>query len=129
MSPKRKVSSKIVVIEASGKGKHIEYEPEIVGAIYDDNVSVLEKEGETLKWGEVYQIFKKEKFSTDAKDNDELQVFKNIIKLGIFIFVAQVFVFPYTNAISWILKHIDLGNGHVCNIKGSLYNISILETW
>jgi hypothetical protein len=43
----------------------------VVGAMYDDTYGLLEKEGETLKWGNVYQMFKKKNFSTDVEDQDE----------------------------------------------------------
>jgi hypothetical protein len=38
--------------------------------------------------------------------------------MGIFKFVARAVVFPCIDAISWILKHIDLENRHICNTIG-----------
>jgi hypothetical protein len=118
MSPKKKVANKTAIVEASGSGKQIEDEPEVASPIYDDTTGILEKEGETLKWGEVYQMFKKKNYAIDAEDQDELRVFKNIRKSRIFKVAARAVVFPCVDAISWILKHIDLGNRHVCNARG-----------
>jgi hypothetical protein len=49
----------------------------------------LEKDGEMLKWGEVYHMFKKSNFSSKAEEPNELQVFKNIRKSGIFRVATQ----------------------------------------
>jgi hypothetical protein len=65
MAPK-KAASKAFVTEASGSGRQIEDEPNVVGATYDDTSGLLEKEGETLKWGDVYHMFKKSNFPTEA---------------------------------------------------------------
>jgi hypothetical protein len=50
----------------------------VVGDMYDEKYGLIEKEGETLKWVNVYQMFKKKNFSTDVEDHDELKIFKNI---------------------------------------------------
>jgi hypothetical protein len=34
--------------------------------MYDDTTGILEKEGDALRWGDVYQLFKKKSFSTEA---------------------------------------------------------------
>jgi hypothetical protein len=47
-------------------------EVEIVGTIYDDTSGLLEKDGETLKWGEFYYMFKKSNFSVEVEEPDEL---------------------------------------------------------
>jgi hypothetical protein len=85
--------------------------------MYDDTSGLLEKEGDALRWGDVYQMFKKKNFSTDVEDQDELKIFKNIRRSGIFRVAAHVVVFPCTDAITWILKNIDLGNIYVCNSR------------
>jgi len=83
-------------------------EVEIVEAIYDDTTGLLEKDGETLKWGEVYYMFKKSNFSTEVEEPDELQEFKNIKKSRIFRVETHPMVFSCTDTISWILKNIDI---------------------
>jgi hypothetical protein len=90
----------------------------VVGATYDDTSGILEKQGETLKWGDVYHMFKKSSFSTDAKDQDELKIFKNIKRSGIFRVASHVVVFPYVDAIIWIIKHINLRNKYIFNARG-----------
>jgi hypothetical protein len=82
MSLWKKTMSKTLGTEASGSGQQTEGEPKVIGATYDDTYGLLEKDGETLKWGEVYHMFKKSNFSTDVKDQDELKIFKNIKKLA-----------------------------------------------
>jgi hypothetical protein len=62
----------------------------VVGDMYDDTFGLLEKEGETLKWGNVYQMFKKKNFSIDVEDHDELKIFKNIRKSRIFRVEAMI---------------------------------------
>lgn len=59
MSPKKKVPTKSSVMEASHSGRKIKNEPNVAGATYGDTFGILDKEGETLKWEYVYQIFKK----------------------------------------------------------------------
>jgi hypothetical protein len=51
MTPRRKMTSKVPSIEASRSGKHIEYEPDTPGAMYDNTFGILEKEGDALIWG------------------------------------------------------------------------------
>jgi hypothetical protein len=114
MSPRKKVAGKAVRVEASGSSQQTG-EVDIVGATYDDTYGLLEKDGETLKWGEVYYMFKKSNFSTEAEDPDELQAFKNIIKSGIFRVQHIQTVFPCADSISWILKNIDISSRYVCN--------------
>jgi hypothetical protein len=80
----------------------------VIKATYDDTYGLLEKDGETLKWGEVYHMFKNSNFSTDVEDQDELKIFKNIRKYGIFRVASHPTVFPYADAITWILKNIDV---------------------
>jgi hypothetical protein len=46
--------------------------------MYDDTWGLLEKDGERLKWGEVYHMFKKSNLSVEAEEPDELKVFKKI---------------------------------------------------
>jgi hypothetical protein len=118
MAPK-KATSKALVIEASGSDRHIQDEPDVVGARYDDNSGILEKEGETLKWGDVYNMFKKSNFPTESEDQDEVKILKNIHRSGIFKVTVWNVIFPYVNAINLIIKHSDLGNKCVCNVGGN----------
>jgi hypothetical protein len=85
--------------------------------MYDDTFGLLDKEGDTRKWGAVYQMFKKYKFSTYCEDQDELKIFKNIRRYEIFRVAACAAVFPCTDSITWRLKHIYLRNIYVCNFR------------
>jgi hypothetical protein len=109
MSPRKKTSDKVSGVEPFGSFQQTK-EVEIVRAIYDDTIGLLEKNGEILKWGEVYYMFKKSNFSTEAEETDELHAFKNIRKSGIFRVATHPTVFPSADAISWILKNIDINN-------------------
>jgi hypothetical protein len=62
------------------------------------------------------------------EDQDELKIFKNIRRYGIFRVVAHIFVFPCTDAITWILKNIDLGNIYVCNFRSEPITYFDLKT-
>jgi hypothetical protein len=118
MSPRKKMTSKAPATEAFGSGQQIEDEPDTPGAMYDDDTTgLLEKEGDALRWGDVYQMFKKQNLSIDVEDQDELRIFKNIRRSGIFRVAARVVVFPCVDAITWILKNIDLRNIYVCNSR------------
>jgi hypothetical protein len=86
--------------------------------MYNDTSRFLEKEGDTLRWGDVYYIFKKKKFSTDAKDQDELNIFNNFRRSIISRVATRAVVFPCVDTITWILKQVDLGNIYVCNSQG-----------
>jgi hypothetical protein len=57
MSPKKKTPMKPAGVEPSGSSQH-KVETKSGGVVYDDTLRLLEKEGETLKWGEVYYMFK-----------------------------------------------------------------------
>jgi hypothetical protein len=46
-----------------------------------------------------------------------MKIFKNIRRYGIFRVPSHVVVFPCTDTIAWILKHIDLGRIYVCNSR------------
>jgi len=78
----------------------------------------LEKEGETLNWGDVYHKFKKSIFPIEAEDQDEMKILKNIWRSGIFIVTSHVIVFPWSDSISWIIKHVDIRNRCVHNAQG-----------
>jgi hypothetical protein len=85
-------------------------EPDSPGEVYDDTTGILEKGENPLKWGEVFQMFKKKNFPMDVEDQDELKIFKNIQRSGLHRVVACATMFPCADAISWILKHVDLDN-------------------
>jgi hypothetical protein len=89
----------------------------------------LEKEGETLKWGDVYRMFKKSSFPTEAKDQDEMKIFKKYWRSGIFRVTSHVVVFPCVDAISWIIKHVDLGSRCIHNAKGEPIASFDPRTW
>jgi len=72
----------------------------VVGDMYDDTYGLLEKEGETLRWGNVYRMFKKKNFSSNAEDWDEIKFFKNIKKSRIFMVVAYAVVLPCAKSIT-----------------------------
>jgi hypothetical protein len=62
-------------------------------------------------------MFKKQNFPVEFEDRDELNVFRNIWRLGLHRVTAQATVFHYADAILWILNHIDLENQHAINAK------------
>jgi hypothetical protein len=49
-------------------------------------------------------MFKKHNFSIDVEDKDEMKIFKNIRRFGIFRVAACVVVFPCIDVIAWILS-------------------------
>jgi hypothetical protein len=116
MSPWKKAAMKAIGVEPSSTSQQT-IEVEIVGTIYDDTSRLLEKDGETLKWGEVYYMFKKSKFFVEAKDPNELQEFRKIRKSGILRVATQPVVFPSAGAISCILKNIYINSRYVCNVR------------
>jgi hypothetical protein len=71
MSPRKKTMMKPTGAEPSGTSQQT-IEIESIRTIYDDTLGCIDKYGETLKWGEVYYIFKKSNFSADAEEPDEL---------------------------------------------------------
>jgi hypothetical protein len=107
---------KPIGVEPSGSSQQT-IETESVRTVYDDTSGLLDKDGETLKWGEVYYMFKKSNFSVEAEEPDELQVFRNIRKLGIFRVATHPTVFPCADTISWILKNIDIDSRYVFNAR------------
>jgi len=96
--------------------KHAD-EPNTSSAIYNDIKWLLEKGGDSLKFGDVFQMFKKKILLVDVEYQDELKVFKNIIKLGIHGVASCVVVFPCGYSIAWILKHVELDNMYICNAR------------
>ena len=62
-------------------------------------------------------MFKKSNFYVEEEEPDELQVFRNIGKSGIFRVAAHPTVFPCADTISWILKNIDINSQCVCNAR------------
>jgi hypothetical protein len=63
-------------------------------------------------------MFKKQNFIRNAKDQDELRIFKNIRKSRIHIVATHAMVLSCVDDIAWILKHLDLGNRCTCNARG-----------
>jgi hypothetical protein len=116
MSPRKKTVAKAIGAKPSSSSQQT-VETEIVETVYDNTSGLLEKDGETLKWGEVYYMFKKSNFYVEAEETDELQVFRNIIKSGIFRVEAHPTIFPCADAISWTLKNIEINSRYVCNAR------------
>jgi hypothetical protein len=67
---------------------------------YDDILGLLEKEGETLKWGQIYHMFKKSNLFVKDEDIDELQVLNNIMKSGIFGVATHPLLFLFADFIT-----------------------------
>jgi hypothetical protein len=68
MSPRKKIVGKVSRVEASGISQQLEGDPYIIGATYDDTSRLLEKDEETLKWGEIYHMLKKSNFFAENED-------------------------------------------------------------
>jgi hypothetical protein len=78
----------------------------------------LEKEGETLNWGDSYHKFKKSIFPIEVENQDKMKILKNIWRSGILIVIAYIIVFPWSDSISWIIEHVDIRNRCVHNAQG-----------
>jgi len=59
ISPRKKTISKEPATKASKSGRRPEKECDSPRAIYDDKKRLLEKGGDSLKWSEVFQMFKR----------------------------------------------------------------------
>jgi hypothetical protein len=116
MSPRKNTVGKESGVEVFGSSHQAE-EVEIFEATYDDTSGLLQNNGETLKWGEVYYMFKKSNFSIEVEESDEIQAYRNIKKSGIFRVETHPTVFPCVDSISWILKNIDINSRYVCNAR------------
>jgi len=79
MSPQKKTIMKPTRVEPSSSSQQ-KTNIESTRNVYDDTSIIVDKYGDILNWGEVYHMFKKSNFSTEAEDEGELQAFKNIIK-------------------------------------------------
>jgi hypothetical protein len=66
MSYHKKDGRKSPIIEASASGSHQEEEASTLGPIYNDTTRFIEK-GISLKWGEVFQMFKKHNFPVEVE--------------------------------------------------------------
>jgi hypothetical protein len=53
MSPRKKKTRKTMTTQVFRSGRHIEDEPDIVGAMYNDNSKFLDKGEDVLRWGDV----------------------------------------------------------------------------
>jgi hypothetical protein len=65
--------------EASGSTQQVEGELDIIGATYDDTIGILDKDGETLKWGDIYQMLKNQIYPPKIKTQ---MIFKHSEILG-----------------------------------------------
>jgi hypothetical protein len=90
--------------EASRSGCRIEDGPDIVGEVYNDTSGLLEKGEDLLRWGGVDQMFKKKSFTTNAKDQDKIGIFKNIKQSKIHRVESCIVVFSWIDSITWILS-------------------------
>ena len=55
-----------------------EEEPNSLGLVYDDITCLLDKGGDSLKWGETFHMFKRHTFLVEDDDQYELDIFKEI---------------------------------------------------
>jgi hypothetical protein len=65
-------------------------------------------------------MFKNKNFSIDIEDQDELRIFKNIKKSGIFRVASRTTIFPCAYSIIWILNiyiYIYMKDIYVCNTR------------
>jgi hypothetical protein len=58
MSLRKKMTSKLQATEASDSDQNIEYETNTPRSMYDDASRLLEKEGDALIWGDMYDMLK-----------------------------------------------------------------------
>jgi hypothetical protein len=116
MSPWKKETINLAGVEPSSSSQQTT-DMESVMTVYDDTSGILYKEGEILKWGEFYHMFKKSKFSIEVEDPKELQAFRNIKKSGIFRVASHPTMFPCADVISWILKNVNIDNKYIFNIR------------
>jgi len=116
MSPQKKTIMKPARVEPSSSSQQ-KINTESTRNVYDDTSIIMDKYGDILNWGEVYHMFKKSNFSTEAEDPRELHAFRNIRKSGIFRVAVHSTVFPCAEAISWILKNTDVDNMYIFNTR------------
>jgi hypothetical protein len=60
MSPRKKTTSIIPLKKSSRSGSWQEEEPNVLGVVYNDTTTLLDKGGTLLKWGEAFQMFKRQ---------------------------------------------------------------------
>ena len=102
MSPHKKDARKNPMTEASASWIHQEVEPDTLRPIYDDTIGFIEKVN-SLKWGEVFQMFKNQSFPLEEKYEYELNIFRNIKKLRLHRVASHTSVFPCVDTISWLV--------------------------
>lgn len=95
-----------------------EEEPNSLGLVYDDITCLLDKGGDSLKWGEPFHMFKRHTFLVEDDDQDELDNFKKNQRSRIHRVEADVGVFPCVYAISWILKDVELEKKYILHSRG-----------
>jgi hypothetical protein len=71
-----------------------------------------------LKWDEIFQMFKLQKFPVNVQEQDQLQIFSNIRKSKLHRVAARPPVLPCADAVSWIVEHVDLQNRYILNAIG-----------
>jgi hypothetical protein len=72
----KKTTRKGPTTEDFARGSRQEEEIDTPGAVHDNTSRLLEKGGASLKWGEVLQMFKKQNFPMEAKDQNDFKVLK-----------------------------------------------------
>jgi hypothetical protein len=60
-------------------------------------------------WSDIYKIFNNEDFPMEDED---LAVYQNIKKSGIYAFVAWPMLFPYNDVVRWVFSHLDVDMDH-----------------
>jgi hypothetical protein len=120
MNPQRKGSQsvgKASVEEASASRILEEEDIDTPRPIYDDTKGFIDKET-SLKWVEVYLMLNKQTFPQLPKDDPNFNTYKNIRRFILYKVTAHASIFPYVEAISWIVNHADLDTRYILNVQG-----------
>jgi hypothetical protein len=117
MSSCNNTSKKSPMTESFGSIIHQGENEEIPRPIYNDAKRFIEK-GTSIKWGEVFHMFKKKSFPRESEEDLDLKIFKNIKKSKLHRVEAHTTIFPCANTISWKVRHVDLGNRYILNANG-----------
>jgi hypothetical protein len=63
-------------------------------------------------------MFNNQTFPQLPKQDHDLKAFRAIKRSKLYKVVTHAIVFPCVEAISWIVKHVDLERKHIINAKG-----------
>jgi hypothetical protein len=108
---------KAPIKEASASRSIQEEDVDTLGPVYDDTKGVIDKYT-SLKWGEFIKCFNNQTFPQYGEDDPDLKMFRNIKRSKLYKVAAHTTVFPCAEAISWIVKHVDLETRFILNAKG-----------